>query len=170
MKVIIETDRLLLREFELSDAPEMFLLNSDHEVIKYTGDVPFKNIEEAEQLILNYEQYSKYGFGRWTVLNKSTGAYLGWCGLKFLDDLQETDIGYRFHKKYWGRGYATESAAACLKYGLEKLQLKKIIGRAMKENYASIKVMEKTGMKFERNELMHEGAGVIYSIEKINQT
>jgi RimJ/RimL family protein N-acetyltransferase len=64
---------------------------------------------------------------------KETDAYLGWCGLKFLDDLQETDIGYRFHKKYWGRGYATESAAACLKYGFEKLNLKKIIGRAMKK-------------------------------------
>jgi RimJ/RimL family protein N-acetyltransferase len=70
MKVIIETDRLLLREFELSDAFEMFRLNSDHEVIKYTGDVPFKNIEEAEHLILNYDQYKKYGFGRWTAVLK----------------------------------------------------------------------------------------------------
>ena len=89
----------------------------------------------------------------------------GLCGLKFIDDLKEVDIGYRFHRKYWGSGYATESAAACLKHGFEKLSLKKIIGRAMKENIASIKVMEKIGMKFEREELLHEGSGVIYSIE-----
>jgi len=149
----------------VAHALEMFTLNDDPDVIRFTGDVPFKDVKEAEQLILNYDQYKKYQMGRWTVLLRKTNEYLGWCGLKYHSDVNEVDIGFRFHKKYWGRGYATEAAEACLKYGFEKLKLKRIIGRAMKDNIASIKVLEKIGMKFEREELLHEGPGVIYSKE-----
>ena|ERR1041384_2190847 len=129
MKLTLETERLFFCEFKLADAQEMVLLNSDPDVIKYTGDIPFKNITEAEQLISNYDHYRKYKMGRWSVFMKDTNEYMGWCGLKYLEDLNEVDIGYRFHKKYWGRGYATEASAACLKYGLEKLNLKRMIGR-----------------------------------------
>jgi RimJ/RimL family protein N-acetyltransferase len=166
MKLILMTERLLLKEFELSDANEMFDLNSDTDVIKFTGDKPFKNIEEAQALITNYDQYEKYKMGRWTVLAKQTNEYLGWCGLKYHEDVKEVDIGFRFHQKYWGRGYATESAAACLKYGFENLNLNRIIGRVLKENMASIKVLEKIGMKLEKEELLHDAPGLIYFIEK----
>ena len=124
MNIIIETERLLLHEFNLTDATEMYLLNSDPEVIKFTGDISFKNIEEAEQLIKNYDQYLKYKMGRYSVLLKNTNEYLGCCGLKYLEDTKEIDLGYRFHKKYWGNGYATEASTACLKYGFEILKLK----------------------------------------------
>ncbi|HKR05112.1 MAG TPA: GNAT family N-acetyltransferase [Bacteroidia bacterium] len=165
MNFIIETERLALREFKLSDANEMFLLNADYDVIKYTGDAPFKSIEEAETLIINYDQYKKYKMGRFTLLLKETGEYLGWCGLKYLEDAKETDIGFRLHKKQWGRGYATEAAAACLQYGFEELKLKKIIGRALKANIASIHVLEKIGMQYEREEILHDGPAVIYATE-----
>lgn len=171
MNFIIETERLVLREFDLSDAKEMFLLNSDNDVIKYTGDTSFKNIEDAEKRIRNYDQYKKYKMGRWTVLTKEANEYLGWCGLKYLEDTKETDIGFRFHKKHWGRGYATESAIACLHYGFENLRLKKIIGRALKLNVASIHVLEKIGMQYEREETLHDGPAVVYSREnKFNYT
>jgi|SRR6185436_1907660 len=165
MIIILETERLVLREFDLSDANEMFLLNSDFDVIKYTGDRHFRNLKETENLIRNYDQYKKYKLGRLTVLAKETGEYLGWCGLKFLEDKNAVDIGYRFHKKYWGRGYATEAASVCLKYGFENLRLKKIIGRALKANTASIHVLEKIGMEYERDEILHDGPAVIYSKE-----
>lgn len=76
MKIILETKRLVFHEFETADAKEMFLLNSDHDVIKYTGDEPFKSVEEAGQFILQYDQYQKYGMGRWAVLLKETNEYL----------------------------------------------------------------------------------------------
>ncbi len=165
MSIILETERLVLREFELLDAHGMFLLNSDVDVIKYTGDPHFRNLEETENLIRNYDQYKKYKLGRLTVLLKETREYLGWCGLKFLEDKNAIDIGYRFHKKYWGKGYATEAASACLKYGFEILRLKKIIGRALKANTASIHVLEKIGMQYEKDEILHDGSAVIYSKE-----
>jgi ribosomal-protein-alanine N-acetyltransferase len=166
MKSIIETKRLHLREFSLNDAKDLFLLNSDPDVIKYTGDNHFKNLEEAQQLIINYDQYEKYKMGRLTVLLKETNEYLGWCGLKYHNESDEVDIGFRFFKKEWGKGYATEAAVACLKYGFETLKLKRIIGRVLKDNIASINVMKKIGMHFEREELLHGMQGFIYSIEK----
>lgn len=166
MNIVLETKRLLLREWESSDAPEMYLLNSDPEVIKYTGDVPFKNVEETKQLILNYDHYEKFKMGRLTVLLKETNEYLGWCGLKYLVDMNEVELGYRFHKKYWGNGYATEACIACLEYGFENLKLKRIIGQVLKENVASVRVLEKIGMHFEKEEIFHDAPGVVYSIEK----
>ncbi len=167
MKIFLESPRLLLRQFEIADAPEMLLLNSDLEVIQFTGDNLFNNIEEAEQLIRNYDQYRNYRMGRLTVILKNTNEYLGWCGLKYNEDIKEVDLGFRFHKKYWGRGYATEAAIACLNYGFEKLKLKRIIGRALKENIASIRVLEKAGMKPESEKLLHGKPAAVYSIEKL---
>jgi len=143
--VIIETDRLFLKEFSLSDSKDFFKLNSDFEVMKYTGDVAFKSVSEAEHFLKNYSDYSKNGYGRWSVFIKETHQYIGWCGLK-LNDNNIVDIGFRFFRKEWGKGYATESAKASLEYGFTKLNIKEIIGRASLNNKASIKVLEKLGM------------------------
>ncbi|MBI3518632.1 MAG: GNAT family N-acetyltransferase, partial [Bacteroidetes bacterium] len=103
--IIIETPRLLLREKVVEDAPFFFDLNSDPLVTKYTGDPPFENVQEAENIVRYViNQYQKNGYGRWAVIEKDTGELLGWCGLKYHDDTQETDIGYRFMQKYWGKG------------------------------------------------------------------
>jgi RimJ/RimL family protein N-acetyltransferase len=109
---IAETERLWLREFNPGDAKSFYLLNLDPEVIKYTGDDSFINIEEAEKFLLNYDHCRKHGFGRWAVMRKTDNTFLGWCGLKYIEDIDEYDIGFRFFKKYWGYGYATESAKA----------------------------------------------------------
>jgi [ribosomal protein S5]-alanine N-acetyltransferase len=148
MKVILETERLLLREFLADDAEGMFNLNSDPEVVLYTGDGPFESVEEARKFLEDYKQvYSKWGFGRWAVILKSNGETLGWCGLRQYKEDEGVDLGFRFFKKHWGKGYATESALACTKYAFEKLKLEKLIGRARKENFASLRVLEKCGMK-----------------------
>ncbi len=147
MKYILETERLYLREFELSDAESFFQLNSDPEVIKYTGDPPFSSIESALDFIKSYDQYQKNGFGRWAVIKKENNEFIGFCGLKKHDE-NFVDIGFRFFRKDWNHGYASESALPTLKYGFEELHLKEIIGRSAKENKASIKVLKKLGMEF----------------------
>lgn len=149
--VILETERLILREFLLTDAANFFDLNNDPEVIRYTGDEPFETLGDAEELIRNYSAYTESGFGRWTVVLKETGEILGWCGLRAYPHEEFVDLGYRFHQKYWGKGYATESAQACLNYGFKDLNLDTIIGRSATDNTGSIKVLEKIGMKFWKN-------------------
>lgn len=99
----METERFTLREFKSEDAKHLFEINEDWECVKYTGDSAFNSIEEATNLINNYDHYEKYGFGRWSVLHKETQEYLGWCGLKYDEALDEVDLGFRFYQKYWGK-------------------------------------------------------------------
>lgn len=164
--IVIETERLYLKEFSLSDAESMYALNLDTEVLKYTGDEPFNSIEEARDFIENYKQYQLYGFGRCSVFIKERNEYIGWCGLKYTEDKNEYDIGFRFLKEHWNKGFATETAAACLNFGFENLQIDRIVGRAMSVNFASIKVLEKIGMQFNREFDFDGEPGVIYEIDR----
>jgi RimJ/RimL family protein N-acetyltransferase len=161
----LQSQRLIIREFEISDAEEFYKLNSDEEVIRYTGDSAFESVESARVFLSNYNEYEKNGYGRWAVIDKESKVYLGWCGLKYHKE-GHTDIGFRFHKQYWGKGYATESAKAVIDYGFNTLGLSEIIGRASKENIASIRVLEKLGMEFWKRDTC-EGIpnSVYYKIE-----
>lgn len=157
----------MLREFEVSDAKNFYELNLNPNVIKYTGNKAFKDVNEAKNFLENYSDYQRNGFGRWAVINKSDHEFLGWCGLKYDEKLNETDIGFRFFEHFWNLGFATESAKACIDYGFVKLNLKTIIGRAMKENSASVKVLEKIGLQYVRDFDFNGCDGVIYSIENL---
>lgn len=165
MKTILETNRLLLREFEISDAESFYELNLNPNVIKYTGNSAFKDIDEAREFLENYSDYQRSGYGRWAVIDKSTNQFLGWCGLKYDEKLDETDIGFRFFEHFWNQGFATESAKACIDYGFKELNLKTIVGRAMKENLASIKVLEKIGFHYEKDFDFDGNEAVIYTIK-----
>ena len=161
MKTISETKRLILREFSLNDAEDLFNLNSDDEVIKYTGDQPFSSINEAHNFISDYNEYEQHGFGRWAVILKSTNKFIGWCGLK-LNEENMVDLGFRFFKNNWNQGFASEAAVSCLKYGFTELKLKTIIGRSLKKNVSSIKVLEKIGMTFWKETLCHGNEECVY--------
>jgi RimJ/RimL family protein N-acetyltransferase len=79
---------------------------------------------------------------------KSTLEFLGWCGLKYRSELNEIDLGYRFKKDGWGKGYATEAAYASIQYGFEKIGLRRIVARAEIDNIGSWKVLEKCGLTY----------------------
>jgi ribosomal-protein-alanine N-acetyltransferase len=163
--MILTTPRLNLRQLTPADAERFYLLNADPEVIRYTGDAAFAAMDEAKEFLEAYDHYSNYGFGRWAVIRKEDNEFLGWCGLKYTPETDEYNIGFRFFKKYWNQGYATEAAKACLDYGLNDLGIKTIIGRATKANTASIKVLEKIGMAYWKPMDFHGGEGVIYKIK-----
>lgn len=150
-KYIAETPRLMIREFVLDDAPDIWELNSDPEVIKYTGDPPFETVENARDFLNNYKDYENNGFGRWAVIKKDSGTFLGWCGLK-LNEQNLIDLGFRFFRREWNKGYATEAAKACLEYGFMELNVNEIIGRVAMKNTGSIKVLEKLAMEYWKND------------------
>jgi RimJ/RimL family protein N-acetyltransferase len=162
---IIETKRTKIRPLTPKDAEHFYMLNQDPEVLKYTGDVPFKNIDAAREFLEKYDQYEKYGVGRMAVIDKETHEFLGWCGLKYSPNLDEYDIGFRFFKKYWNKGYATETSEAFIDYGFNALKLNEIVGRAMVENIASVKVLQKIGMILSKTFDFEGHKGVIYSIK-----
>lgn len=148
MSFHLHTARLYLREMNPGDAPHAYRLNADPKVLRFTGDKPFADEAEARRFLEQYDHYRRYGFGRWAVCRQEDDAFLGWCGLKYTEVADEYDIGFRFFREYWGQGYATEAARACIALGFEAFQLPEIVGRAMRENTASVKVLEKIGLKF----------------------
>ena len=150
MEVILETERLLLRKYVEEDAEAFFELNSDPRVLRFVPDKQLFNVEQARQILIDHPMadYRKHGFGRGACILKSTGQEIGFAGLKYLEELGEVDVAYRLLPAFWGQGLATEAALASVRYGFEKLDLKRIIGLAMPENIASIRVLEKAGLQY----------------------
>ncbi len=148
----MHTERLILRPFTLEDAEEYFPLVSHPDVLRFTGEAPVSSLDEVRQILLTrpISDYAKYGFGRLACIDKTSGRLIGFSGLKYLPDLNEVDIGYRFLPNYWGKGYATESAKAIMDHMIPAHNLKRIIGLAYPENAGSINVLIKLGLSFEK--------------------
>jgi [ribosomal protein S5]-alanine N-acetyltransferase len=158
MPIILQTERLYLRQFTEADAPIIYHLNTQPGVLQYVPEPWLRSEEHAKEVIIHIilPQY-KNNLGRWAVHLRENDAFIGWCGLKLVNS--EIDLGYRFLPAEWGKGYATEAAKAVLQYGHEQLQLEKIIAHAHIQNLASQKVLEKSGMLFV-GEGMDEGVPV----------
>ncbi|NNE05944.1 MAG: GNAT family N-acetyltransferase [Xanthomonadales bacterium] len=161
----IKTARLILRPFQPQDAQALFELNSDPDVMRYTGDRPFVDAAEASDFINQYRETEDPGFGRMAVTNAQDGEFMGFCGLKRDAKTREIDLGFRFFRRHWAKGIATEAAAASLDAGFSRLGLSEITGRAMRENLASITVLQKLGMRFKE---ISESAGLIWLVYSIS--
>jgi RimJ/RimL family protein N-acetyltransferase/phosphopantetheinyl transferase len=138
-----DAHNLQLRQWTLSDAPWLYRLNKDPEVIKYTGDSGFSSEAMARELILSYPNYQRDGYGRWIVTEAASNTPLGWCGLK--KNPWGVDLGFRFFREHWGKGIATKAAQAALTLG-NTFDASPIIGRTLSSNTASKRVLEKVGM------------------------
>jgi RimJ/RimL family protein N-acetyltransferase len=147
MAIVIETERMLLREFCAGDAEVFYALCSDPQVIRYTGNSGVTSMDDARARLSAAElaKYYHRGLGRLACVLKSNGLVVGMAGLKHLDELGEVDLGYRFLSDYWGMGLATEAGRATLDYGFKNLRLERIIGLVHPENTASARVLEKLG-------------------------
>ncbi|MCI4671344.1 MAG: GNAT family N-acetyltransferase [Bacteroidia bacterium] len=162
---IIENEKIILREFCLEDAESMYLLNNDPEVLKHTGDLPFKSLTEAKEFLLNYNAYQSSGMGRWAVIRRSDKAFVGWCGLK-KHKSGMVDLGYRLMRSYWGNGYATMASQLSLEYAFSSLKLEEVLARAHIDNIASHRVAEKSGFSFwKETEVEGLGKAKIYKIK-----
>jgi RimJ/RimL family protein N-acetyltransferase len=147
----LETNRTYIREFTLADAEAVLAFSSNEQVTRYTGDAGLMtSLEDARQVISNIwlKEYKQYGYGRWAVVDKSNDRVIGFCGLKFLPDVGMPDIGYRFLPEYWGKGLATETAQACIKFCKEQLAVTIFFADVMEENTASVNVIKKLGLTF----------------------
>jgi RimJ/RimL family protein N-acetyltransferase len=151
-KRILETERLLLREFDEGDAEAFYVLGSDPAIIRYTGELGggFADIGQARESLRArpLADYRRHGFGRWACVWKADGRVIGFAGLKYLVDLREVDLGYRLLPAYWGRGLATEAGRAVLDHGFTRLGLVRVIGLVEPEHRPSVRVLEKLGFAF----------------------
>lgn len=165
MKLEIETNRLLLRRFEEKDTSNIFKLDSNPEVHKYLGNNPITTKKQAEDIIRFFKkQYEENNIGRFAAFEKESGEFIGWSGLKLNNGQKEElngftnfiDIGYRLIPKFWGKGYATESAIACLEFGFKQMNYDVIYGAAETANIGSNKILQNIGLKYS-NDFTFEG-------------
>ncbi len=160
----IETARLRLRQFTLFDLEDLFRIYSDPEVMRYVGKGARTRDETQAGLLSMLKHWELHGFGIWAVVHKMDGQLIGRCGLCFLDSTPKVELGYTFAQPYWGIGIATEASHASLKFGFEVLKLNRIVAIAKPENVGSQRVMQKVGMKYEKNAYYYNTEVVYYAL------
>lgn len=174
MKLPIITERLILRKITSEDLEDLFLLDSNPEVVKYVGIQAFTKKEETLKLIESLlNQYEKNGTGRLAVIEKEANKFIGWSGIKLLTDevngfKNVYELGYRFLPEFWGKGYATESAKASLELGFNQLRADKIYAYADVENQSSNRILTKLGFENKGAFLDNGDNCYWYELEKNN--
>lgn len=166
---ILETARLLLREWTLDDVDAFARIYADPEVMRHVGNYrPRTRDETIERKRKSLRHYAEHGFGMWAVCLRPGGEVIGRCGLEYLPGqaTPEVEIGWLLAREHWGRGLATEAAKATLGYGFAVLRLPRIVARAIPSNTASIRIMEKLGMKPSRTVDANGEEMVLYAVER----
>jgi [ribosomal protein S5]-alanine N-acetyltransferase len=164
---LLETERLLMRMFDPKDLDDLDELFNDEEVQKHLVPQNKRNREQVLKLLENLvRRWKERGFGIWCVTEKDTGKVVGYCGFQFFDKTTDIELLFGFKPKYWGKGFATESAKASLKFGFEKLSFQKVYAATDPQNIASRRVLEKLNMNFVSKETYYGIELVTYSIDK----
>lgn len=152
LQIILETDRLILRQPTVDDASFMLRLVNDPTWLQYIGDRNVHTLEEAKQYLLNgaIKSFADHGFGFGMVCLKETDTCIGLCGFVKRPFLDDVDIGFAFLPAFTRQGYAYEIANATLHYGFTQLQLPRIIAITTPDNLASIQLLKKIGLHYEK--------------------
>ncbi len=152
MPFIFQTERLSLHALTDDDAPWMFRLLNEPSFIQFIGDKGIKTLEDAKKYISERaaKSYEKWGYGLYGVKHKVSGEFIGICGLVKREALDDPDVGFAFFPEHWSQGYAVESATGALTFARDRLKLSRVLGVTALENQASIRVLEKIGLRFER--------------------
>jgi ribosomal-protein-alanine N-acetyltransferase len=162
--VMLETERLVLRNWDLDDAAGAFTIYGDPEVTRFLRG-PARDLEAVREILRrNVDRQTRRGFAMWATVEKPTGRLVGSCGLQYLDGGPEVEVGYHLARAAWGRGYATEAARACVCYGFDHLNLARVVGIADPRNLASQRVLEKAGLTYERMDRYYDTEVKLYGI------
>lgn len=154
---ILETERLSLREINADDVDFIFKLLNEPAFLENIG---YRGADDHKGALAYIENgprasYVRNGFGLYLVALKDTNESIGMCGLLKRDTLEDVDIGYAFLESHWGKGYASEAAAAVMTYGRETLSIPRIVAITAPHNEASGRVLEKIGLRFDK--IVHLG-------------
>lgn len=162
-----ETERLVFRLYENADKQNFVALFTDKEVMKYVGDGVMSEQQAVAFWHKLFEQLYPQNFNIWAIFAKETGEYIGHAGI-YERPLKngEWEFVYFLKQTVWGKGYATEIARRVIEYGFAELVLTEVFTSVDNEHAASIRVMEKVGMKFDRFEFDEDGSFSVYSIKK----
>ena len=165
-KIITQTKRLIIREFQVLDIEALAQILAKPEVMQFSLDGVLSTKQTAVKIQSFLDSYQKNGYGKWAVIDRQSGRLIGYCGIAVeeIEGKPENELGYRIDSDFWGQGLATEAANACLEYGFSNLKLDYILGIVEPENQASIRVLEKVGMEFTKESTWRGKVVFIYKI------
>jgi ribosomal-protein-alanine N-acetyltransferase len=165
---MLETTRLRLLSWQEDDWLQLKPIAQDPEVMRYISDGqpwPDERVREfVERQVSNVEAR---GFCFWRLIDKHTQEMIGFCGLQPMVETQDIEIGWWLARTWWGKGLATEAARKAIRDAFERVGLHRIVAVAQPENLASIHIMEKLGMRFERETTRRGFRVVLYAIERL---
>ena len=171
--MIIETNRLMLREIQPSDYCALSQILQCSDVMYAYGGV-FSDAETQAWLDKQIKNYQEYGFGLWAVILKTTGEMIGQCGLtmqKYKEN-QVLEVGYLFQKSFWHNGFAIESASACRDYAFNELNAEEVFSIIRDTNTASQNVAKRNGMTIKDTFVKHyrgiDMPHYLYSVKREN--
>jgi len=152
MDQVIDTGRLLLRRFQPDDLEAFFQLCSRPAIIRHAQSAPIASREAALEYMKSapFHDYATYGYGRFACVWKPTGAVIGFSGIKYVPEIAENELGYRFFEEYWGMGLATEAGHASIEFARSVLGLKRLVAMVHPDNVASARVVTKLGFTREK--------------------
>lgn len=171
--MILQTERLILREFTIEDVDAFASLMADPEVMRFSINGPMdKELarESFQKRILDH--YSQYGYGLYAAIQKKDNCLIGFIGLisQNIDGENKTELGYRLHPRYWGKGLATEACLAVCQYAFTQLGMNELISVIDPENIRSIEVAKRVGMKYLKDASFHNIPVQIYMIKAPENT
>jgi RimJ/RimL family protein N-acetyltransferase len=166
-KVVLETERLRLRHLKPDDVDAVFAVIGDPETMKYYPQ-KFSREDALGWVHKAQERYRTDGYSLFAVVLKSEGLVIGDCGLmrQNVEGESLVEVGYHFHRDYWGHGYATEASRGCMDYAFKRLNVAKVISLILSENLASRRVAERNGMAVERQVMFHELPHQMYAMKR----
>jgi RimJ/RimL family protein N-acetyltransferase len=145
----LQTPHLLLRPWAADDAPALFAILQEPNILQYFPPSPPPTLEKTGRYIAHQlAHWQERGYGHWAVVTQDDGRVVGWNGLEYLPETDETEVAYLLSRRVWGQGFATEAARAAVEFGLRTCALPAIIGLVHPENAGSIRVLEKCGLVF----------------------
>ncbi len=166
----LRTPRLRLRPFTEADGPVHLALYQDPEVTRQLGGGPFAGDQIAVRSRRAVEKFVRHwaekGYGVFAVEDLRTGRFLGQCGLNTIDELGEIEILYALERAAWGQGLATEAARSALAYGFDEVGLSRIVAVTRPEHARSRHVLEKLGMRYERDVDVFGIHAVLYALTR----
>lgn len=164
---MIETKRLILREYTLEDIDHLYEIISDKETMKFF-DCPYTYEQTKRWIEWSISHYCEHGFGFYAVILKETGEFIGNCGLTFqhIDNEYLPEIGYHIHKNYWKQGYGSEAAIGVKEWAFKNTKYNELYSYMSQDNIASVKVALNNGMKHVKDYIEEDKIYSVYKIER----
>lgn len=150
--IVLETERLILRQLTVDDAPFILTLLNEPSFLRYIGDKKVRNLDDAREYIVTgpIASYEKHGFGLYLVELKELQKPIGLCGIIRREELPAPDIGFALLPDFWNKGLAFEASTAVLNYAHDELKITRILAITSLDNEASIKLLQRLGLSFQR--------------------